>query len=152
MREVGKMDPYTQGMFRENPYFRKRPVDGELVVVLRGRYPRRGLALIPQISRAVRAGEIHELILTAEETGPGRRVEAISYLGFFEVSRGGVLTTGDLVYVNGQGIGRLAGFDETHMPNHLNIVIQSDDGRDGAERELRPGAPVTLTMADLQDL
>ena len=142
------MDPYTQGMFRENPYFRKRPVNGELVVVLRGHYPNRGLALIPQISRAVRGGEIHELILTREAAGPGHRVEAIAYLGFFEVSRGGVLIAEDLVYVNEQCIGRLAGFDETHMPNHLNIVIRCNDDRDGAERELRPGMAVTLAMED----
>ena len=32
---------------------------------------------------------------------------------------------GDKVSVDGRHLGALAGFDETHMPNHMNIVVRT---------------------------
>ena len=43
---------------------------------------------------------------------------------------------GDEVKINGQVIGKIAGFDETHMPNHYNIVIYGTDRISGNERNL----------------
>jgi hypothetical protein len=34
-------------------------------------------------------------------------------------------------------IGHLAGFDMTHFPNHINLVVVTDDLRTGRERGLR---------------
>lgn len=138
-------DPYASGMFKENPYFAKAEISGSLVVVLQGRYENRGLSLIRPISRAVKRHEIHELIASDEAgIGPGRDVNQIAYLGFAEMQTGGVIVEGDDVLCDGAYIGTIAGFDETHMPNHLNIVIRCASRRSGAELGLRLGGAITF--------
>ncbi len=142
------MDPYTAGMFPSNPYRSKRPVRGRLVVVLDGRLSGRGLELIRPISRALRRGEIHELVVTAEaDAGPGTTVNQVTYLGFFEVEEGGMAVTGDSVRVDGRPVGRLGGFDETHHPNHLNLVLVGDDAT-GFERGLALGDEISIGETD----
>ena len=117
-------DPYACNMFGAfNPYYAKQPVIGRLVVVLDGVYENRGLELIKPPSRALRQAEIHELISTEEAAQPGSKVDSIAYLGFFEVTQGGIIVTGDPVTIGGKALGEIAGYDETHMPNHLNIVM-----------------------------
>jgi fumarate reductase subunit C len=64
------------------------------------------------------------MIVTDEEAEPGSSVNPIAYLGFVEFAQGGVIVAGDRVSVNGEDIGYVCGFDETHMPNHLNIVVR----------------------------
>ena len=138
-------DPYQSGMFSSNPYYAKTSIVGELNVVLDGKLENRELSLIKQISRCVLKHEIHELIISDEDgIGPGSTVNKIAYLGFFEISQGGVLTTGDNVYCAGKLIGTLAGFDETHMPNHLNIVIKSDTRMSGTEQGVILGDEITF--------
>ncbi|HZR97124.1 MAG TPA: hypothetical protein VFE37_00370 [Chloroflexota bacterium] len=39
---------------------------------------------------------------------------------------------------------QLVGFDECHMPNHLNIVVYSPDWRGGRSRGLALGDPVSF--------
>ncbi len=117
-------DPYARNMFgNTNPYYAKRPVTGKLAVVLDGIYDDRGLTLIKPPSRVIKTGEIHELIVTDENVRPGATVNRIAYLGFFEITSGGVIVAGDEIHIGNTAIGRIAGYDETHMPNHLNIVI-----------------------------
>lgn len=131
-------DPYGRGAFKENPYAAKRPLDGRLVVVLRGIMGDRGLQLIKTISRAVCAGEVHELIATTEEgAAPGLTVNRIAYLGFVEFAQGGVVVSGDPIKIGGRVTGVVAGFDETHAPNHLNIVIRTAEGLSGEELGLK---------------
>ena len=60
-------DPYKKGMFKANPYAKKKPLEGNLVVILDGKYEQRGLQLIPQPSRCLIANEVHEIILTDED-------------------------------------------------------------------------------------
>jgi len=60
------VDPYQAGMFKGNPYVKKREIMGDLVVVLDGRLEERNLQLMAPISRALLKGDIHELILTDE--------------------------------------------------------------------------------------
>jgi hypothetical protein len=128
------IDPYKMGMFKANPYAKKTEIKGNLVVVLEGKLEGRNLQLITPISRALLKGEIHELILTDEEGAkPGVKVQAIAYLGFFEVTAGGVMVSGDELFLHSQLIGTVAGFDETHMPNHLNIVIKVPERKSGVE-------------------
>lgn len=117
-------DPYTSGMFKVNPYAQKSPVSGSLCVVLRGEIPKRGLKLIAQPSRCLNLGQVHELILTDEVASADGIVDNIAYLGFFTVSTPGVIVAGDEVMLGAKSIGTLLGFDETHMPNHQNIVIK----------------------------
>jgi hypothetical protein len=123
-------------MFKTNPYAKKKALKGNLVVVLDGKYEERGLQLIPQPSRCLVADEVHELILTDEAKKPGDVVNKIAYIGFFVVRESTVITVGDEVKINGQVIGNIAGFDETHMPNHYNIVIYGEERTSGNERNL----------------
>ncbi len=127
-------DPYRAGMFSRSPYAQKRDVLGRLVVVLTGRLEDRGLSLIAPISRAVQKNEIHELIVTDDAgAGPGSRVDRIAYAGFVEIISGGILLAGDQLICGGRSLGKIAGFDETHLPNHLNIVLQAGERLDGVE-------------------
>ena len=140
------VDPYQAGMFKGNPYVKKREIMGDLVVVLDGRLEERNLQLMAPISRALLKGDIHELILTDEpKAGPNKKINKIAYLGFFEVTQGGVMVVGDDLYVSGNKIGTIAGFDITHMPNHLNIVISSEERISGKEQGLELGMEIRCT-------
>lgn len=143
---MAEKDPYAAGKFTANPYAAKRDVTGTLAVVLDGKMEDRGLELIKPISRCLRKYDVHELILTDEpEARPGSTVNRIAYLGFVELEQGGVIVSGDKLLLNGEIIGTLAGFDETHMPNHLNIVIKTDRLATGVEREANLGLSVRFT-------
>lgn len=138
-------DPYINKLLDADlPCTDKSPVKGKLVCILHARAEQRGLELCPYPSRAVLKNEIHELILTAEaQAAPAQKVNRISYLGYFEVMEGGVLWTGDQVNLNGQLIGILAGYDLTHFPNHMNIVIKVQEPLyTGWEIDLLVGAPI----------
>lgn len=141
-------DPYKSGMFLTNPYYAKSDIQGHLVVVLDGKLEQRGLELISQISRCVLKNEIHELIASNEAgLGAGSKVDKVAYLAFFEISQAGVLTIGDEVLWGGQLIGTVAGFDETHMPNHLNIVVSTRERLSGAELNLNLGDLITFRQS-----
>lgn len=131
------VDPYKAGFFTENPYAAKRAIKGKLAVILRGKLEKRGLELITTISRAVLKDEVHELIVTDEEAVPGGKVNKIAYLGFIEITEGGVMTVGDTLTCENKVLGKVVGFDETHLPNHLNIVVASAIRADGVEQKLR---------------
>ncbi len=138
------IDPYSAGKFSANPYAAKCDVTGELAVVLDGSMPDRGLVLIKPISRCIRRCDVHELILTDEAGAkPGATVNSIAYLGFVDIEKGGVIVQGDAVFLDGEKVGVLAGFDETHMPNHLNIVIKTDRMLPGTKL----GAKLGMTLA-----
>jgi enamine deaminase RidA (YjgF/YER057c/UK114 family) len=140
-------DPYAAGKFISNPYACKNDIIGKLVVTLDGKLENRGLSLISPPSRCVCRHQIHELILTDEPAAmPGGQVDRIAYLGFFSVSEGGVILRGDTVWLDEQCIGAVAGFDETHMPNHLNIVISTTKLTTGLEAGARPGARLRFSM------
>jgi len=139
------VDPYKAGFFSQNPYAAKRAVTGKLAVILRGKLEQRGLELIPAISRAVQKHEIHELIVTDDAgAAPGKKVDKIAYLGFVEIGEGGVLVAGDELSCQGKVLGRIVGFDETHLPNHLNIVVHAVSRADGVESGLELDAAVTF--------
>lgn len=117
-------------------YAENRPVEGEVVTMLDSTHEKRGLKLIPTYSRALRKDSIHELIATDEcEKRPGDTAERIAYLAFFEVSRGGCVVVGETLLLDSQPVGTVIGFDETHEPNHINIVIGVPQRQTG--RELR---------------
>lgn len=138
------VDPYQAGFFSENPYAAKRVIKGKLAVILRGKLEKRGLELIPTISRAVLKNEVHELIVTDQENvGPGSKVDKIAYIGFVEITAGGVMTVGDTLTCQDKVLGRVIGFDETHLPNHLNIVLASGSRSDGVEQNLKLESDIT---------
>jgi len=120
------MDPHASGLVTKNTYSSKRKIQSSVVAVLQLEMEGRGLNLIKPISRAVKKNEIHELIVTDEkEAKPGAVVNRVSYIAFLEISQGGVIVVGDEVYWNNKLLGAVAGFDDTHMPNHQNIILYS---------------------------
>ncbi|HZW04961.1 MAG TPA: hypothetical protein VFF68_13590 [Anaerolineaceae bacterium] len=138
-------DPYVNRLLDTAfPCAAKSPVEGRLVCILDARAPKRGLELCSHPSRAVTQHEVHELILTAESAAaPGQTVNRISYLAYFEVLTGGVLWVGDRVIIAGSEVGTLAGYDLTHFPNHMNIIIKTGaDLFTGHEAGFVPGAPI----------
>lgn len=145
-------DPYAQGLITFNPFAERRKLMGEIVTVLDGRLDNRGLELIHARSRVLQKYEIHELILSVElEAKPGSRVDRICYLGFFEVDQGGVIVSGDRIRIGESWSGTVAGFDETHCPNHLNILVTGDDMQTGSELHLRVGDRVQIIPAGGSD-
>jgi hypothetical protein len=105
-------------------YAANRPVEGEVVTVLDSTHEARGLKLISTYSRALKQNSIHELIATDEgDQKPGGTANRIAYLAFFEVTRGGCIIVGETLFVDGEPIGEIIGFDETHAPNHLNLIL-----------------------------
>jgi hypothetical protein len=128
------MDPYAGGMLSESPYVRKRPVAGRVVAVLRAEMKNRGLQCITPPSRAVKVHEVHELIVTEDpKAGPGATVTDVCYIAFVEIEKGGVLLAGDEVRIAGRLVGVLAGFDDTHMPNHQNILLSAQKAATGLQ-------------------
>ena len=127
-------------MFGKNPYVSKSDVSGRVVAVLRGVTDQRGLSLTAFRSRAVPAGGIHELMVTDEDCDVETTVNRVALIAFFEVVDGGVILLDDHVTIGERAIGTVAGFDETHMPNHQNICLRG---------ELRDGESIEVSVGDL---
>jgi len=128
------LDPYAIGMIKKSPYVKKKIPKGNVVVILDFKTKERGLNLIMPHSRAVKKNEIHEIMTTADkDAAPGKGVNDVAYVGFFEVEEGGVIVIGDSVYVGKKLIGKVVGFDDTHMPNHQNIVLYSAKDKTGKD-------------------
>jgi len=141
-----RRDPYSGAYDPARPNYPRSQTEGAFVAILRRTVDDRGLRLIKERSRCIRQGEIHEFIIT-EEPGAiaGQEVDKIAYLGFAEFTRGGVILCGDIFAIDGQEIGELAGVDETHMPNHMNIVIRGKGLVSGYDRGIMLGSRFTFT-------
>ena len=129
-------DPYESGMIEKDVFTGRRAVIGELVASSDLMLESRGLQLIAPRSRAVLANEIHEQIITDEkDAGPGVTVNRTLLVGFFEVKTGGIIWVGDEIFIGNSAIGEIAGYDLTHMPNHMNIIVK-------AKKRVKPQAEV----------
>src|ERR1700709_2498753 len=115
-------------------YAANRPVDGTVVTVLDSTHEQRGLKLISTYSRALPKYSIHELIAT-DETGkkPGDTADRIAYLASFHGTRGGGSVVGETLRGDDEPVGQIVGFDETHEPNHINIIIGVAKRRTGPQ-------------------
>ncbi|MER5620718.1 hypothetical protein ABZU75_00510 [Streptosporangium sp. NPDC005286] len=117
----------------------KREVTATLVKLLVHRRTDRGMRLEPYASRCVRAGEVHELVVTDHtETAAGARIDRVGFLGFVEIATAGVLDRGDEVWIGRRRIGVLLGFDGCHFPNHYNVLIHADPMVTGRDLNLAP--------------
>ena len=124
-------------------YAANRPVQGEAITVLDSTHEARGLKLIPTYSRALPKNSIHELIATDErDKKPGDTANKIAYLAFFEVSRGGCIIVGETLFMDGKAIGEIIGFDETHEPNHINIIIGVKSRKTGPQLKIKVGSKI----------
>jgi hypothetical protein len=140
-------EPYEQKKGKPTFYTEKRAVTGKIVALLHLRMDNRGLSLIQQASRAVRSGEIVEIITTDERTATrGSKVDRVAYIGFAEIETGGVILIGDSVTIGGERIGEVCGFDETHAPNHINVVIHATELKTAPERNITLFAPIEFTL------
>lgn len=137
------IDPYAAGMIPGTPNILRTPLDGRFIGILQSKRFQRGLALIQPKTRCVRRYEIHELVLTDEmDAAPGTRVDRFFGLGFVEFTAGGLVAQGDHIEIAGETIAEVVGFDESHAPNHLNIVAKTTAPRTGIERGIKPGDPI----------
>ena len=119
--------PYDPNLITPSVYGDRRPVTGEIVALLHITFQERGLKLIQSRSRALRKGEIHELMTTDEEgAAPGGGADRVSAIAFFEVKEGGLVVVGDRVTMKRELLGTVAGYDMTHMPNHMNVLLKAD--------------------------
>ncbi|WP_410653294.1 DUF6917 domain-containing protein [Amycolatopsis sp. cmx-4-54] len=117
----------------------KREITGTVVKVLVHHRDDRGMSLEPFASRCVRAGEIHELVTTShEDTRPGAPIDRVGFLGFAEIDRAGVIDRGDELWVGGELVGTVLGFDGCHFPNHYNILVTVTRPVTGEELGLKP--------------
>jgi len=130
-----ELSEVVKDMIKKQPYHSKLDVTAHFVAILQTQADNRGLSLISLPSRCVSKYQVHELCTTDEQTAqPGAPVQRAAYLGFMEIEEGGVILAGDEVYYNDELIGHVAGFEEGHMPNHLNFVIRTDNFIHGADR------------------
>ena len=120
-------------MVEENPFVKKQVIEGRVVAVLEKKYDKRDITLMSQFSRAVLKHEIHEIMLTDEDVSTDDEVNRIWILGFFEVTRPGIIVEGDAFRVGDTVLGTVSGFNDVHMPNHLNIVIHCQNPQTGVE-------------------
>ena len=131
-------DPYKLKLTSRDFFKSKVEMKGRVVVVLRGSLKNRGLNLIAPISRVFKQHDIIELIATDEETArPGEKVDSISYIAFVEILNGGVLLVDDSVIINGKEIGKITGYDDTHLPNHQNVIIKVAEKKSGEDLNLK---------------
>ncbi|MET8727183.1 hypothetical protein ABZV81_08350 [Streptomyces parvus] len=114
-------------------------------------HTRRDRAIEPSAwqTRCIRAGEVHELI----NVGPGPQypVDHVEYYGFATFETSGVLAVGDVLVGEGGSLGTVSGFDETHMPNHYNILVECADHRNGHALGLKAGMAVTTCPREDKD-
>jgi len=139
------IDPYESGMVT-NPMIIGRPgMECRVVAVLTSVKEKRGLKLIHPQTRCLRKNDIHELLMTDEpDAGPGARVDRVTGIAFVEFTTGGVMIKGDAVLVGDVPIGEIAGFDETHMPNHYNILMKSRKRVTGKDLGLNAGDKIFI--------
>lgn len=132
-------DPFATGEMGV-PAILRSTFGGHFVGVMDLARDDRGFSLIAAPTRCIRRGDVHELIVTDEPgAAPGTTVQRCRFLGFVAFDDAGVLVRGDAVEIDGRTVGLVAGFDECHFPNHLNIVLHAADARTGIQLGLRPG-------------
>ncbi|MDY0092899.1 MAG: hypothetical protein RBT80_09400 [Candidatus Vecturithrix sp.] len=143
------MDPYANKMFSNDPYYQKIDLVSHVVAILDAAVEKRGLEIIQPPTRVVNKDEVHELILTDQTTlAEDRRVDRIAYLAFVCFENSGVLQRGDKLMLGDVEIGTILGFDEAHMPNHQNIVLQTNTLQTGREWGLNLHAQLVFHKPD----
>ncbi len=115
----------------------KRNLQGKWVAIMNFSKKDRGINLTAFHTRCLLKNEIHEFILCAEDTDPSKPIDKVFYLGFGEIAKGGVIEVGDTLYLKDKPFGTVLGFDETHFPNHYNILIKTQYLKTGLELEVK---------------
>jgi hypothetical protein len=123
----------------------KRTIAGSFVKLLDHSSTSRGMTRAPWESRCLLRGEIHEIVTTDQDLlTAGDPVDRVGFLGFAEISEGGVVEVGDPVRVQGVAIGHVTGFDECHFPNHYNVLIHVSELLTASALGLAVGAEIAF--------
>jgi hypothetical protein len=142
-------DPYNTGTIPPYIYYDKKQIKGEIIAVMDALLENRALKIIPQPTRVLQKYEIIELITTENNSDSNEIINSIAYLGFIEIQEGGVLRSKDTLSISGHIIGEVLGFDETHMPNHLNVIIKVKQRKSGKDLHLIVGKKLLFTSLKL---
>lgn len=118
---------------------------GHWVAVMSHRRNERAMKPAPWKTRCLRTHEIHEIVLCRRDEAARGSIDHVAYLGFAEMTNGGVTAVGDELLVDGQQVGSILGFDEAHMPNHFNILVVVDEPVTGQELGLSVGGSIVIT-------
>ena len=117
-------------------YASKLPIRLTLVAVMPDTREDRNLRLSEFVTRCIATNEIHEFLVANKWDGDRDAIfNDVSYIGFMRFEQGGVVAVGEKIMTeDGQVLGEVIGFDLTHAPNHMNIVLASSSTQTGAER------------------
>lgn len=138
-------DPHKQQRVTRDHYYQKTEVGARVFAILDWAVEDRDMTLMPHLSRAVRRGDVLELATTDEaDRLPGQTVQRIAYIGFMEVVDTGLILYGDQVKIGKEILGTVIGFDETHMPNHLNILLHVETHQTGRAMDVKLDALVVF--------
>jgi hypothetical protein len=118
-----ELDPYEAHLVNDKLRIHKAPLSARPVGILTNLARGRNLRLINPASRVIRANDVHELSCTLEDPALGEIVNDVAYLAFAVFDKSGVIARGDIVEVDGIVFGTVLGYNEVHMPNHINIVV-----------------------------
>jgi hypothetical protein len=122
---------------------------GRIIKLLSHKSLTRGMSLIPEQSRCLLKGEIHELVTTDQDgLVTESRVDRVGFLGFAEMLSSSIVEVGDDVYFNSRLIGKVIGFDSCHAPNHYNILIKSLKLLTADDLQLSIGEEITFAPGD----
>ena len=139
-------DPYESGLVKVPNFIGRSGLRAQVVAILTELRENRGLKLIYPPTRCFKRYEVHELLLTDEmDAAPGGTVNRTAGIAFIEFINGGVMIRGDKVKVNNSELGEIVGFDDTHMPNHYNIVIKRSERITGQKWGLKSGEELVIT-------
>jgi hypothetical protein len=138
-------DPYLDGLVSQKLRIIKDDLSAHATGILTNIANNRGMRLISNACRAVRINDVHELVCTSQEKQPGEIVDEVGYLAFVVFDESGVVAIDDVLLVKGNNIGKVIGFNETHAPNHLNIIIQVDNITTGLQSGWEPGTKLVFT-------
>jgi hypothetical protein len=111
-------------------------IQAQFVAILGHYHVSRGMIASPYQTRCIQKGEIHELVYVYENEKGLIDLNDAWYLGFVEFQAGCVLAKGMKMNIVGEPSGTLIGFDVTHEPNHLNILIAEKKPQTGTARGL----------------
>jgi len=140
-------EPYLTPPTRGYSYVLKADVKAKMISVADSQRENRGMELIIQKSRALIKGHLHELVVTIDtKAKPGKIVNSVAYLGMIEIVSSGLVVVSDDVFINNKKIGEVAGFDETHFPNHMNILIRVKKLSTGFKMGLKLGSCIRFSL------
>ncbi len=74
-------------------------------------------------------------------------ITTVGFLGFAEIECAGVIDRGDEVWIGGERVGTVLGFDACHFPNHYNILISTPQPRTGPDLGMKPDLGVRFTQS-----